>query len=674
MIRFRLFTIIILSFCTLPAIYAAEHADTLPDGDTLDEIVITSKGAQGKIRHVSTSTEIISAAELTRAACCNLGESFTTNPSVDVSYADAATGARQIRLLGLAGTYVQMLTENIPNFRGAASPFGLGYIPGPWMQSIQVSKGASSVKNGYESISGQINVEMKKPQVDPSISVNGYADHRGKAELNFAGNTRITKKLSTALLLHGENAFSSHDENEDGFIDMPRIRQFSAMNRWAYLSTHYVFQAAIKYLAENRKSGQDKHHAHSGDMPLYEINIDTQRLEFFTKNAYIFDRENDGNIALILSGEMHNQNSIYGLKPYDMRQRQAYASLMFERKWNEIHALSAGLSFVYDLYHQRYMLERGASLIRANQHEAVPGAYAQYTLNLDSHLIAMAGLRLDHSSLSGTMFTPRLHVRWNPSSLVSANVSAGRGFRTPHPMAELNYLLASSRRIIIQDNLPREEAWNYGAGITLSPTVASRKCSFSAEYFYTDFCHQLCVNFDRDPHAVYLYGLKGNSYSHTLQLELSAELIPDLTFGAAYRLTDVKADYGFGMQQKPLVSRSKGLFTIGYAPFMGLWQFDASLSINGGGRMPTPYALANGTLSWPEKFGAYCLLNAQATRNFRHWSVYIGGENLTGFKQKNPIIDAANPWSNNFDATMIYGPLHGAIIYIGFRYNITKYI
>ena len=89
--------------------------------------------------------ELISGDELSRAACCNLGESVVTNPSGDVSYSDAATGAKQIKLLGLSGTYVQMLTENIPNYRGAAAPYGLGYVPGPWMQRILVSKGFSSV-------------------------------------------------------------------------------------------------------------------------------------------------------------------------------------------------------------------------------------------------------------------------------------------------------------------------------------------------------------------------------------------------------------------------------------------------------------------------------------------------------------------------------------------------
>lgn len=659
---------------------ALDYTDSIAGDDTqeLQEVVVRSAGGIRKLKGVATNSEIITSSELARAACCNLGESFTTNPSVDVSYSDAATGARQIKLLGLSGTYVQMLTENIPNFRGAAAPYGLGYIAGPWMQSIQVSKGASSVKNGYESISGQINVEMKKPQLDPSLSLNAYVDHMGKAELNAEGNLHFGERWSSGLLLHGENTFVSHDENGDGFIDTPRLRQFAGMNRWAYMSSNYVFQAGVKFIAEGRLSGQDEHHVSAAvsHQPLYTIDIDTRRVELFTKNAYIFDRENDGSVALILSGSMHNQDAAYGHKYYDVRQRELYASLMFERKWNELHALSTGLSFNYDRFGERYRLENAltAAGSRAKANEAVGGAYAQYTLNLDSKLIAMAGVRYDYSSAYGSMFTPRLHVRYTPASGLSLNMSAGRGYRSPHPLAELNYLMASSRRIVIENPVQQEEAWNYGAGASWTPSFFSDKLSLSAEYFYTDFRKQLCINFDRDPHAVYIYGLNGNSRSHTVQAEITVKPIDDLSLTAAYRLTDVKSDYGNGMEQKPLTSRSKWLVTASYAPNMGLWQFDATLAVNGGGRMPTPYVTATGADSWSRTFGTYCMLNAQVTRNFRHWAVYIGGENLTGFTQKNPIIGADDPWGPNFDATMIYGPLHGAVIYAGFRYNITKYL
>lgn len=442
----------------------AETPDSIAESTTLDEVVVRSRGGVRKLTGVATNTDLISAGELKRAAWCNLGESFTTNPSVDVSYTDAATGARQIKLLGLAGTYVQMLTENIPNFRGAAAPYGLGYVAGPWMQSIQVSKGASSVKNGYESITGQINIEMKKPQLDPSLSVNAYVDHLGKLEANFDGNLHFGDKWSGGLLLHGENAFATHDENGDGFADMPRIRQLAGMNRWAYLGRDYVFQAAVKFLAESRRSGQIGHHATATDNP-YIIDIATRRVEAFTKNAYIFDHENDGNVALIASFAYHDQGSEYGHKAYDIAQAETYLSLMFERKWLGMHSLSAGLSFNHDSYHQQYRLVSGTEpLTRDNTDESVGGVYAQYTLNLDERFIAMCGLRYDYNSRYGSLLTPRLHLRYIVGNL-NFHASAGRGYHSPHPLAEYSYLLASSRKLELGGTPRIEEAWNVGGGV-----------------------------------------------------------------------------------------------------------------------------------------------------------------------------------------------------------------
>ena len=647
----------------------------------LDEVVIVKKqSGVRKLKGIPQNTEIISSAELLRAACCNLGESFTTNASVDVNYTDAATGARQIKLLGLSGTYVQMLTENIPNLRGAAGIYGLGYIPGSWMQSIQVSKGASSVKNGYESITGQINIEFTKPQSEQSVAANGYVDMLGKAEVNASGNVHIGKRWSSALLLHGENSFAGHDENNDGFIDLPRVKQASAFNRWAYMGTNYVFQTGIRFLGEERLSGQHGHNDKTADAQHipYKIDIDTKRWEFFTKNAYIFDKTNEGSVALILSGSLHDENAVYGHKLYDVNQKNLYASLMYERKWKDgLHALSTGLSANYDCYDQHLRLQNDPAVTPAflKEKEFVPGGYVQYTYSHPKGLILMGGLRYDHSSVYGNMLTPRLHLRWNLlEGALSAYASAGRGYRSPHPLAENHFYMASSRQVVIGSDIQQEVAMNYGGGVTGYFSMFGRTLNYTAEFYYTHFSHQLLVDLDSDAHAVYIKD-SGNSrnFSRALQIEVTYPILNDLILTAAYRLTDVKVDYGKGLVEKPLTSKNKGLFTLSWSPSMGLWQVDASLALNGGGRMPAPYKKENGALSWNPVYKCFTQLNAQVTRNFRHWAVYIGGENLTAFRQKNPIVDAANPWGSDFDATMIYGPVHGPMVYVGFRYTFTKY-
>lgn len=385
----------------------------LQEGVMLEEsTVVARKLGLIKIRSSVLNEEMISSSELLRAACCNLGESFTTNPSVDVSYSDAATGAKQIRLLGLSGTYVQMLTENFPNYRGAAAPFSLGYVPGPWMQSIQVSKGSSSVKNGYESITGQINIEFKKPQVPENhLYLNVFANHKERYEGNIDGNVHINKRLSTSILAHYENETKTHDDNGDGFLDMPRVEQYNLQNRWAWMGDHYVFQAAIKALKEDRSSGQSTH-SHSGAaMPegeLYSIGLKTKRYEAFTKNAYIFNKEKSTNVALILSGSIHQLDALYGHKFYNVNQKNLYASLMFESNITKEHNISTGLSLNHDYYDQDYRLTNNLEEegMKSKEKETVPGAYVQYTFNWNDKLVLMGGIRADHSSEYGFLSLP----------------------------------------------------------------------------------------------------------------------------------------------------------------------------------------------------------------------------------------------------------------------------
>ena len=646
----------------------------LREGMELSEVQIVSRKLSTlKLRSSVMNEEIITSDELCRAACCNLGESFVTNPSVDVSYSDAATGAKQIKLLGLSGTYVQMLTENIPNYRGAASPYGLGYVPGPWMHSIQVSKGISSVKNGYEALTGQINVEFKKPQLPEAdwVSANLFASTTNRYEANADATVKLSKRWSTSLLAHYENETKAHDGNDDGFADIPRIEQYNFWNRWAYMGDHYVFQAGIKALDESRKGGQV---SHSG-VPAadrYEIDIDTRRYEAFTKNAYIFNKEKNTNLALILSGTLHNQDALYGRKIYNVDQSNAYASLMFETKFTKEHNLSAGFSYNYDGYDQHYRLTNNAEtpLTKAFARESVGGAYAQYTFNLDNKFVLMAGLRGDHSSEYGFFVTPRAHIKYNPNDFVHFRLSAGKGYRTNHVLAENNYLMASSRKVSIADHLDQEEAWNYGASISGYIPLFGKTLNLNLEYYYTDFLKQVVVDMDTNPHEVAFYNLDGRSYSQVFQVEATYPFFQGFSLTAAYRWTDAKTTYNHQLMEKPLTGKYKGLVTASYP--LGLWQFDATWQMNGGGRMPNPYTLADGTSSWDARYKGFSQLSAQVTRYFRRWSIYIGGENLTNFKQKNPIIDAADPWGDRFDSTMIWGPVHGAKGYIGVRFNLAR--
>ena len=643
-------------------------------GSTVGEVtVVTRRPGTSRLGGAVNGVKI-GQEELFKAACCNLGESFSTNPSVDVNYSDVTTGARQIKLLGLSGTYVQMLTENLPNYRGAAAPYSLGYVPGPWMKSIQVSKGCSSVKNGYEAITGQINVDFKKPEDEEGAEINVFGDTKTRFEANADGNIHINKSLSTELLAHFENSFENHDENNDGFYDKPKVRQINVNNRWFGRTRNYIFHGGMGALTEKREGGQ----THAADMqtaPLYNIRMNTDRYEAYMKHAFILDHSHGTNIALMASGTMHAMDAAYGNKWYDINEKNVYASLIFETNPTKAHNISAGLSFNHDyLKNTLYMYNietGGLSFMRLREKENVPGMYAQYTYNLHHRFTAMAGIRLDHSNVYGTFVTPRFHLKYAPADIVSIRLSAGKGYRTPHILAENNYLLASGRKLVAEP-LRQEEAWNYGASTALNIPLFGETLKLNMEYYYTRFKEQAVIDYDSDPFEIRIYNLDGKSYSHTFQIDATYELFRGMTLTAAYRLSDVKTTIGGRLMEKPLTSKYKGLLTASYKTPLGLWQFDATLQLNGGGRMPAPYEKEDGTPSWNTRYGAYEQLSAQITRWFRHFSVYVGGENLTGFKQKTPIISADNPWSREFEPTMIWGPVHGAMVYAGIRVKIGR--
>lgn len=638
----------------MPMLSAQAQEDTLRS-EQLQEVTVSAR-RQGTLRLGGAQNGVrIGQEELFRAACCNLGESFTTNPSIDVSYDDATTGARQIKLLGLSGIYVQMLTENLPNFRGAAAPYALGYVPGPWMKSIQVSKGASSVRNGYESITGQIDVEYLKPEDDEGVSANFYGNSKSRFEANADANVHLSPRLNAELLAHYENDWGHHDDNDDGFLDQPRVRQWNLQSRWDYLGQTYIFHGGIALLKEQREGGQTEH---SSSHHLFKTNIETDRYEAYMKHAFVLDRDHGTNLALMASGTLHQTNASFGHKGYDATERNAYAQLMLEHHFSDQHELSAGLSLNHD-YTSGRLSDKREDFPR----ETTPGIYAQYTYSLDTRFVAMLGLRADHSSRYGTFYTPRLHLKYAPSELFSIRLSAGKGYRTVHALAENSFLLASGRTLRI-DDLSQEAAWNYGASTAWSIPIGRQTLKLNAEYFYTRFSRQAVIDYDTDPQLIWIHDLQGRSFSHTLQVDATYPLFEGMTLTAAWRLNDVKTTYGGRLLEKPLTSRYKGLVSASYKTPLGLWQMDVTLQLNGGGRMPTPY-----TQLWDERFPAYEQLQAQVTRWFRHFSVYVGGENLTGFRQKHPIIGADNPWGADFDPTLVWGPVHGPLFYAGLRLN-----
>lgn len=642
----------------------------------LAEVTIASRQSGSHLLRSNPITTVqITSAELCKAACCSLAESFETNASVDVSYTDAATGAKQIQLLGLSGTYVQMLTENMANSRGLASAYGLDFTPGPWMESIQISKGASSVTNGYESLTGQINLQFKKPATSERFFINGFGSSSGRIESNVNGAVKVNEKWKTAILAHASTDSRKNDHNNDNFLDEPLTKRYNFMNRWEFKANNYLTtQFGVRILQEERTGGQKNFDRDKNTLQqdAYGITVDTKNFEAFFKTGYIFPKDENKSIAIVANYTHHIQESVYGRRFYDGKQNYFLANLIFvsDIGKSEHHKYTAGINYLYDNLDEAIS---GNDIIAndGNRKEIVPGTYFQYTYNIPEKVSIITGIRADHHNSYGTFFTPRIHLRYNITEKTAIRASAGKGYRTPNVLAEYNPILASSRVIEISDNIKQEEGWNYGLNLTRYIKLGNRELTLNLEYYFTNFKNQLILDLDTDVSRALFYNLSGKSRSNVFQAEASLELVKGLDMVAAWRLNNVKTTTNNLLQRKILQSKYKGLVNLSYATPLRKWQFDFTAQLNGPGRIPS-------TSTNPEEyhvnetFNSYQIYNGQVTKFFRSWNIYAGVENIGDFTQKHPIIDAANPFGDYFDSSLVWGPLMGRKIYFGFRFSIDK--
>lgn len=635
----------------------------------LEEVTVRKRLGGSYISKLSTiKTEVITEEGLQKLPCCNLSESFENNAAIDAGFSDAITGARHIKLLGLAGIYSQMLFENIPYLRGLESAFGLNYVPGPWMESIQISKGTASVMNGYESTTGQINVEYKKPDESDPLFINLFANSTGRIEGNIVSAIRPGEKWSTMVLAHASTMQNKLDNNKDGFLDIPLNKQINVMNRWNYhLDGKIHTQVGFSVMHESRDGGQMDYiiNRSANLQNYYGLGIDTRRYRAYGKIGFLFPAKPYKGLGFTTSATLFDQEAFFGLSDYSGRQFSYYVNFIYQSIFKTTdHKINAGMSMNYDYFQERYNEKV------FNRKEIVPGLFTQYTYTIPDKLTTITGLRADYHNLYGLLVTPRMHIRFDPGHHITIRGSAGKGYRSASVIAENIGLLASSRTLVFLEDFKIEEAWNYGINLTRDIHLSNqREITLSVDFYRTDFVNQVIIDMDQDISEIYFYNLNGRSYSNSLQTEISAEPVERFDVTLAFRFNDVKTTYDGDLLEAPLTSRYKGLLTFAYATRFDKWKFDITGQLNGSARLRDT-RMNPEEFRKPEYSPVYPVIHAQISKRFRYFELYAGGENLTGFVQKDPIIAADDPYGDYFDASMIWGPLLGRRFYAGIRLTI----
>jgi hypothetical protein len=631
----------------------------------IPEVVVSyRKGTKSISKLRSLLVEEISSDELKKAACCNLSESFETNASVDVSISDAVSGAKQIQMMGLAGVYTQIQMENIPYLRGLESAFGLNSIPGTWVNSIQITKGTGTVVNGYESMAGLINIDILKPDEMEKLFVNGYGNIFGRGELNVHGGTLLgqKKRWSTGVFVHGSTFQTKMDQNNDGFKDIPTGYNAAFMNRWSYHGPRFETQFGVNAYADEKIGGQ-MNYSRSIDSDLqsdYGVVNNTKHMDVFAKTGFLFKGKPYRSIGVLYNVKYQETDALFGHRTYSGIEKRAYVNAIYDDIiGTTLHKTRIGISNVYADFSQNQ------DSIRDDRLEIVPGVFGEYTYT-GIRLVNVVGARLDYHNLYGAIFSPRLHSKYTLTEKTDLRFTAGRGWRVPNYMIDNLSLLATGRTWIAPTEIKPEISWNIGGSVVQEFKFLKEKASIVLDYYYTFFENQLIVDRDFSQAQIVFNNLANKSYSHSFQAELTLPLAKSIDLRAAYKYLDVKAEYNGEMQSKVMVPTHRGFLNLGYHSRNKRWLIDATGSLFGKSRLPVTL-LSNGLLTIQNESFIFPMISGQITHIYKNWEFYLGGENLGNYTQNNPILDAVNPFSTTFDATRVWAPIVGTMIYGGFR-------
>ncbi len=645
-----------------------EFVIRLTPSASLDEAVVTDKKAAVTFNMIDPfNKQSLGKAELKKAACCNLSESFETNATVDVNYSDAISGSKQLKVLGLDGSYAQLTKEMLPGIRGLSTNYGFAHIPGTWVDAIEITKGVGSVALGYESMSGHINIELDKPEKAERLFVNVFAGDAGRLEANVHAKHKFNKHWSTLLLTHANSTSKRNDFNKDGFLDVPVGYQYNVLNRWRYDNTGKLLATfGVHALYDDRMGGQTsfKNKQENDSRSIYGVNINTKQLEAFGKLGIGFANQPYKTLMFSSSARVYEHNAFYGFKTYRGNEQTGYANLTYQSILSSTdYKFKTGVSMLFDKFDETY---NDSNFKRT---EVVPGVFGEVNYDIPGKVNILAGVRGDYHNLYGFMINPRLHIKYNIFKHTVFRVSGGRGMRVANPFIENAASMASSRRVMVMEKLNPEVAWNYGTSITHSFKTGKGNTTVLVDFYRTDFENQVIADLYTDHAQLRLYNLKGKSYSNSFQTEVIYEPIKKLELRAAYKYQDVKATYNDVLLTKPLVAKHRILFNAAYATKFDKWKYDATLKWFGVQQLPStadqPHGLHTSSTS-PN----YYTVNAQVTRAFKKWEMYVGIENAFNYMQHHQIIDAVNPFGNHFDASAIWGPIMGRVFYTGMRWSI----
>lgn len=622
-------------------------------------------------------TEQITQTELTKAACCDLAGAFETQITVQPQTTNVITNSKELRLLGLSGVYNQVLVDGFPMIMGLSYTYGISSIPGPLVDNIFVSKGANSVLQGFEGISGQINVITKERFNSDKLLVNLYMNSFMEKQLN-ANYTFKTGDWSNVTSFHTTQPADKFDKDQDNFLDVPQITRYSLFNKWSLGDEHQVgwnSKISLRYLNEKRVGGQTTYNANTdkGSTSVYGQSVDINQPEISARLGYRMDETH--NFSVFASGFYQDQKSVFGTVDYKANQTNMYGNIQYERNYSD-HTLKTGASIRYmNLNENVGFTENSLGRTYAGEYlkkETIPGVFAENTMNFfDDTFTWIAGVRADNHNQFGTIFTPRTLLKYNATENTTLRANIGTGWRTTNLFSENINLLVSSRDIVFAEAMKPEKALNYGFSFTQNFNTEAEDVigHFMVDFYRIEFQNQIFPDYDSDPTKAIIENFEDPSISNGLQLEFFVKLWDQVEFKAGYTYLDVYRVVDGVNEQLPFNAKHKFLTTFSYKPLSKEYHFDVNLHWFGQQRLPitdsNPVEYQR-----PDFSESYFVINPQFTYSFEFFDVYLGCENLLDYRQERPIISWENPFGPYFDTSSVWGPTKGREIYVGITYRL----
>lgn len=621
-------------------------------------------------------TEVVTAAELQKGACCDLAGCFNTNGTVQAATTNVVTNAKELRILGLGGVYNQVLFDGFPLAMATSYTYGMSTLPGPFVEAINISKGANSVLQGWEGITGQINVETKIPDDSPRLFANAYINSFGERQFNAIG-TRKGQKVRQMLAGHAVLPAGRVDRDEDGFLDLPLLQRYSFYYRvhQGYAEDRgWSSSAGARYVHEHRLGGQQGYQAarDNGSAEVYGQWVDFQQPEAWLRLAHRWDERQ--RMVFFLSGQYHQQDSWYGLLQYRARQQMANATLQYERMSARGDDLRMGVSGRYLSLEENLTfkvnplaLPQAGDYLRQDQ---MAGVFVeQISYFFDRRLTWIAGLRYDHHQEVGGRWTPRTLVKADPWEGTSIRGSLGYGWRMANVFSENVFLLASNRRVLFTERLQPEGAWNSGVNLTQRLEWGRFTGRFGLDYYETHFTNQIFPDYDRAPDLAVMSNFRGTSISRAFQTDLDINHPLGWQIKLAYNYLDVFRDTERGREVLPFNPRHRVMGVVSLTPPGRPWQADAHAHWYGQQQLPS--TLGNPEIHQrPNQSDSYSLVTAQFTWRFARWDIYGGCENIFDFRQKRPVLGWQDPFGPYFDTAFAWGPTRGREFYLGLRMSL----